>query len=85
MLADASRGLTVSYFEKWKYRAHRDATALARARTERGRADRCHCASCRNFRAALEDCFPREFIALLGQLGIDSRKYAEVYHQLRSG
>jgi hypothetical protein len=29
------------------------------------------------------DCFPAEFIALLGELGIDPLKDAEVYHNAR--
>lgn len=73
----------MSDFDEWKYRADRDATILAYARTERGGSDTCDCAGCRNFRAARADCFPAEFIALLGQLGIDPCKDAEVYHNTR--
>jgi len=83
MFADASRELIMPDFDAWKYRADRDATILAYGRTERGGADTCDCAGCRNFRAARADCFPPEFIALLGQLGIDSRKDAEVHHNAR--
>lgn len=70
-------------FDEWKYRADREATILAYGQTERGGADTCDCAGCRNFRAVRADCFPPEFIALLGQLGIDPRKDAEVYHIAR--
>jgi hypothetical protein len=73
----------MSDLDEWKYHADRDATILAYGRTERGGADTCDCAGCRNFRAARADCFPPEFIALLGQLGIDPRKDAEVYHNAR--
>jgi len=83
MLADASCELIMSDFDEWKYRADRDATILAYGRIERGGADTCDCAGCRNFRAARDDCFPPEFIALLAQLGIDPRKDAEVYHNAR--
>lgn len=69
----------MSDFDEWKYRADRDATLLAYGRTERGGADTCDCAGCRNFRAARADSFPPEFIALLGRLGIDPLKDAEVY------
>jgi hypothetical protein len=73
----------MSDFDAWKYLADRDATVLAYAQTERGGADTCDCAGCRNFRAARADCFPPDFIALLGQLGIDPRKDGEVYHNAR--
>ena len=83
MLADASRELIISEFDEWKYRADLDATILAYGRTERGGVDTCDCAGCRNFRAARADCLPPEFIALLGQLGIDPLKDAEVHHNAR--
>jgi hypothetical protein len=83
MPADALRELTMADFDEWKYRVDRDATILAYSRTERGGADTCDCAGCRNFRTARPDCFPPEFIALLSQLGIDPRKDAEVYHIAR--
>src|SRR5215204_3861594 len=73
----------MSDLDEWKYHADRDATILAYGRTERGGADTCDCAGCRNFRAARGDCFTREYIALLGQLGIDPRKDAEVDHNAR--
>jgi hypothetical protein len=72
-------------FGEWKYCANRDATILAYSRTERGGADTCDCAGCRNFRVARVDCFPPEFIVLLGELGIDPRKDAEVYHIVAPG
>jgi hypothetical protein len=83
MHAYASGELTMSDFDEWKYRADRDATILAYARTERGGADTCNCAGCRNFRTARADYFPPEFITLLDQLGIDPRKDAEVHHNAR--
>jgi hypothetical protein len=83
VLADASRELKMSNFDDWKYKVDRDATISAYARTERGGSDTCDCAGCRNFRVVRADCFPREFNALLDQLGIDPRKDAEVYHNAR--
>jgi hypothetical protein len=68
---------------QWKYSADRDATILAYSRAERGWADTCDCADCRNFRVARARAFPAEFLSLLGQLGIDPRKDAEVYHNAR--
>ena len=70
-------------FEAWKYRADLDATILAYARTERGGADTCNCAGCRNFRLVRAEVFPVEFLALLNELGIDPRKDAEVHHNAR--
>jgi hypothetical protein len=85
MLADDAGELIMASFGEWKYRADRDATILAYSQTERGGVDTCDCAGCRNFRVARSDCFPPEFIELLGQLGIDPRKDAEVYHNARIG
>jgi len=66
-----------------KYTADRAATILAYGRTERGGADTCDCAGCRNFRVARAEAFPTEFLALLDKLGVDPRKDAEVYHNAR--
>jgi hypothetical protein len=73
----------MSSFDARKYRSDRDATILAYARTERGGADKCDCAGCRNFRLVRAEVFPAEFIALLDKLGIDPAKDAEVYHNAR--
>jgi hypothetical protein len=73
----------MSSFGQWKYTADRDATILAYGRTERGGADTCNCAGCRNFRVARADSFPADFLALLDKLGVDPRKDAEVYHNAR--
>jgi hypothetical protein len=73
----------MSSFGQWKYTADRDATILAYGRTERGGADTCDCADCRNFRVARAGSFPAGFLALLYKLGIDPRKDAEVYHNAR--
>ena len=76
-------GKGMSSFGQWKYTADRDATILAYSRTERGGADTCNCADCRNFRVARADTFPAGFLALLDELGIDPRKDAEVYYNAR--
>ena len=70
-------------FGQWEYSANRDATILAYARAERGGAETCNCASCRNFRVARDCVLPVGFVALLDQLGIDLRKDAEVYQIAR--
>jgi hypothetical protein len=73
----------MSSFGQWEYTVDRKATILAYSRTERGGADTCNCADCRNFRVARAVSFPAEFLALLDKLGIDPRKDAEVYHNAR--
>jgi hypothetical protein len=73
----------MSSFGQWTYTADRDATILAYGRTERGGADTCDCAGCRNFRVARAGSFPAGFLALLDKLGIDPRKDAEVYRNAR--
>ena len=73
----------MSSFGEWKYTADRDATIIAYGRAERGGADTCDCANCRNFRVARARVFPNEFLTLLDRLGIDPVKDAEVYHNAR--
>jgi hypothetical protein len=73
----------MSSFGQWKYTADRDATVLAYSQAERGWADKCDCAPCRNFRLARTQAFPARFLALLDELGIDLRKDGEVYHNAR--
>ena len=58
-------GKDMSSFGQWKYTADREATILAYGRTERGGADTCDCAGCRNFRVARAGSFPAGFLALL--------------------
>jgi hypothetical protein len=70
-------------FGRWKYRVDRDATILAYRQVDRGGADTCDCAGCRNFRLARAQVFSSDFLALLGELGIDPLKDAEVYHVAR--
>jgi hypothetical protein len=70
-------------FGQCRYSVDREATTLAYGRAERGGADTCDCADCRNFRVARTRAFPAEFLSLLDQLGIDPCKDAEVYHNAR--
>jgi hypothetical protein len=70
-------------FGQSEYSANRDATIQAYGRTERGGAETCTCAGCRNFRVARGRILPAKFVALLDQLGIDPRKDAEVYQIAR--
>jgi hypothetical protein len=79
MLASAATELIMSGFDAWKYRADREATILAYSQTERGGADTCDCAGCRNFRVTRVDCFPPEFIALLSELAADSDDVAQAF------
>jgi len=70
-------------FGQWTYTADRDATLLAYGRAERGWADKCGCAECRNFKLARLCTFPAAFLTLLDELGIDPGKEAEVYRMAR--
>jgi hypothetical protein len=70
-------------FGQWNYSVDRDATARAYGQTEKGGADTCDCAPCRNFRVARDNAFPAEFLALLDKLGVDPNKDGEVYHNGR--
>jgi hypothetical protein len=70
----------VALFGQWKYGVDRDATIVAYGKAELGGADTCTCIYCRNFRIARSQTFPSEFLKLLNELGIDSCKDAEVYH-----
>lgn len=71
---------SLSSFGEWRYTVDRDATILAYDRAERGGADTCDCAYCRNFRIARPHVFPEKFLRLLDQLGINPLKDGEVYH-----
>jgi hypothetical protein len=43
----------------------------------------CSCGDCRNFMAALDAAFPRDFRLMASQLGVDPSKPAEVWHYNR--
>jgi hypothetical protein len=72
-------------FGQWNHTVDRDATILAYGRAELGGADTCNCVTCRNFRVARAQAFPLQFLALLDEWGIDSRKDGEVYYLGRLG
>jgi hypothetical protein len=44
-----------------------------------GGADRCGCVHCRNFAVQRADVYPRAFLALLDNRGMDSNKEGEVF------
>jgi hypothetical protein len=60
-------------------RHDREATAAAYGKIERGFAERCGCASCRNFIAQRDAAYPGSFRALLDELGIDPNKEGEAF------
>jgi len=66
-------------------RYDRGLTLQAYASMERGGADRCGCSYCRNFAAQRSTAYPSSFLKLLGQLGIDPNKEAEVFECGPSG
>jgi hypothetical protein len=67
----------------WAYSLDRDATVAAYRVVERGGAETCECAGCRNFVLARTKVFPAPFLIFLDQLGIDPSKDGEVYHVRR--
>jgi hypothetical protein len=67
-------------FGSWVYSCDLDATASAYAAANDGGSETCTCNGCRNFRAARERVYPRDFLDLLRTLGVDPRKDGEVYH-----
>ena len=69
----------IESFGEWKYTVDPHATRLAHQRFELGGADTCTCAGCRNFRLARSVVFPKAFLRLLDELGIDPLKDVEVY------
>jgi hypothetical protein len=86
-LCNASKGNAVGTFGEWEFSIDRQATLDAYARAPRGDSERCSCNGCRNFVAARDQAFPKAFVDLLQNWGIDIRKDGEVYHnaQLPSG
>jgi hypothetical protein len=70
-------------FGLWEFTCEREATEEAYKRVAKGGCDTCQCNGCRNFAIARKRIYPREFVALLGSLGIDSHKDAETYHMAR--
>ena len=45
----------------------------------------CDCADCRNFRAARDRAFPRQFRELASRLGVDLAKPSELCHSREGG
>jgi hypothetical protein len=74
-------------FKKWEIECDVEATRAAYAKIERGSPEDCGCNTCKNFAAARQYAYPQEARSILGQLGIDINKEAEVYHncKLESG
>jgi hypothetical protein len=68
---------------RWLIAHDPDATRRCYAQLPAGSG--CDCSSCRNFEAALGQTFPDEFLHLLGTLGVDPTKQAELCHYCREG
>jgi hypothetical protein len=60
-------------------RYDREQTRKAYSTMKSGGAERCGCSDCRNFAAQRSPVYPKNFRALLDQLGIDPEKEDEVY------
>lgn len=71
-----------SQIGRWSVRFDPELTRQLYARTS---SSACECTDCANFRAAGEEAFPRTFLQLLRQFGIDPAKPAELCHCGASG
>ena len=67
-------------FMHWQLEADPVETAQAHAARESGSPESCGCAHCRNLAAARHLAYPRQFVELLGRLGIPDNRESEVYH-----
>jgi hypothetical protein len=75
--------MSMSKFGEWEYMCDRQATVQAYARVISGRSAKCTCDGCRNFVVARHRAFPKAFIELVNDWGIDNCKDGEVYHNAR--
>ncbi len=64
---------------EWRLDVYPSATRRVYQRTSRGSPADCDCTICRNFAALGDAAFPDTFKALVGKLGVDYRKAAEIH------
>ncbi len=74
-------------FRDWLFTVDRDKTKQAYADIPQSSPEACGCELCLNFIAIRQSIYPTEVLDLFGQLGVDYRREAEVYHiaKLESG
>ena len=67
-------------FMDWQLEVDAVETGRAHAARESGGPEECGCLHCRNLAAARDLAYPRQFVELLGRLGIPENRESEVYH-----
>src|ERR1700738_5268101 len=75
--------MTTGQFRRWKIKYDAEATRNAYAEVSQGCPEQCGCDTCKNFAAARRYAYPPEVSSFLEQLGIDTSKEPEVYHNAR--
>jgi hypothetical protein len=70
---------TTLRYREWEFELDRELTQQAYAHVTSSGAEACPCNDCKNYVAYRDHVFPPEFLALLGDLGIDYRKEVEVF------
>ena len=70
-------------YRDWQFECEPGRTRAAYEQIAHGGAEECGCAGCRNFLAQRDEVFPEEVLKLFAELGVDSRRDAEIYHQAR--
>lgn len=70
------------HFSRWELESDREATRQAYLSVDHG-AESCPEDFCQNFAAARLDAYPPEALKLFASLGIDYKKEAETFHNMR--
>ncbi|BDS10539.1 hypothetical protein [Aureispira anguillae] len=74
---------TVSY-KKWQFKVDITRTKEIYSNPAlKGSSEVCKCNPCKNFVLNRNQIYPREFIKLLNDLGIDKNKESEIYHMCK--
>ena len=75
--------MTKIQYRDWIFDCDVEATHRAYERILTGGLEECHCSECRNFLEQRESVIPDEVMSLFGQLGINHKRDAEIYHTAR--
>ena len=68
-------------FENWKFEVDINRTKeVYKSPLLKGSADYCKCYPCQNFIINRENIYPKVFLKLLNELGIEKTKESEIYH-----
>ncbi len=70
-------------YRDWTFDCDVESTRRAYESILAGGVETCSCSGCRNFLAQRQLVFPEEVINLFGQLGINYKRDAEIYHTAR--